>query len=111
MRIIDLHSHWGTKRGYPFQTPEELAQQRRVFRSDPSYMTEQEMAGHFRTMNVQTILDLGVRSISIDELRELHDYAFDVQRQCSDVVLGNWLHIDPNTGSAGLEEQIGRAHV
>lgn len=104
MRVIDLHSHWGTKRGYPFQTPEELAQQRRVFRSDPSYMTETEMAEHFRTMNVQTILDLGVRSISIEELRELHDYAFEVQRQCSDVVIGNWLHIDPRTGSAGLEE-------
>jgi uncharacterized protein len=33
--IIDMHSHWGTRRGYPFQTPEELAQQERVFKSKP----------------------------------------------------------------------------
>jgi predicted TIM-barrel fold metal-dependent hydrolase len=104
MRIIDLHSHWGTRRGYPFQTPEELAQQRRVFRSDPSYVTEDEMAEHFRAMNVQVMLDLGVRCTSLEELRSLHDYALDVQRQFPDVVLGNWLHIDPRTGPAGLEE-------
>lgn len=104
MRIIDRHSHWGTKRGYPFQTPDELAQQRRVFRSEPSYVTEDEMIAHFRTMNVRTTLDLGVRSVGLDELRALHDYAFDVQRGAPDVVLGNWLHIDPRTGAAGLAE-------
>ena len=26
MTLIDMHSHWGTRRGYPFQTAEELAQ-------------------------------------------------------------------------------------
>jgi uncharacterized protein len=104
MRIIDLHSHWGTKRGYPFQTPEELAQQRRVFRSDPSYVTEQEMVAHFREMNVSTLLDLGVRSIGLQELKSLHDYAFDVQQSAPDAVLGNWLHIDPRTKADGLKE-------
>jgi len=43
-RIFDVHSHWGTRRGYPFQTEEELAQQERVFRSKPRYVTEAEMA-------------------------------------------------------------------
>jgi len=104
MRIIDLHSHWGTKRGYPFQTPEELAQQRRVFRSDPSYVTETEMVAYFRSMQVQAMLDLGVRPIPLEELRVLHDYALDVQRQGADVVLGNWLHIDPRTAAAGVDE-------
>lgn len=104
MHIIDLHSHWGTRRGYPFQTPEELAQQRRVFNSDPSYVTEAEMAGHFRSKRVRVMLDLGVRSVSIEELRALHDYALDVRRQFPDVVLGNWLHIDPRLGRAGVEE-------
>ena len=28
MTIFDVHSHWGTKRGYPLQTEEELAQRR-----------------------------------------------------------------------------------
>ena len=105
MRIIDLHSHWGTKRGYPFQTPEELAQQEKVFRSKPSYMTEPEMAAHFRELNVQTILDLGVRKPSpIEEVRALHDYAFEIQRQYSDVILGSWLHVDPRMGRAAVEE-------
>src|SRR3982751_5513801 len=44
MTVIDMHSHWGTRRGYPFQTPDELAQQERVFKSKPSYVTESEMA-------------------------------------------------------------------
>lgn len=104
MQIIDLHSHWGTRRGYPFQTAEELAQQRKVFRSDPSYVTEQEMVDHFRRMNVKTLLDLGVRSISVSELRSLHDYAFDVQQSAPDAVLGNWLHIDPRNGPDALKE-------
>lgn len=104
MQIIDLHSHWGTKRGYPFQSAEELAQQRKVFRSDPSYVTEQEMVDHFRQMNVKTLLDLGVRSIDLKELRSLHDYAFDVQQGAPDAVLGHWLHIDPRTGREGLKE-------
>ena len=48
MTIFDMHSHWGTRRGYPFQTPEELAQQERVFKSKPRYVSEAEMAEHFR---------------------------------------------------------------
>ena len=24
-RIFDVHSHWGTQRGYPFQTPDGFA--------------------------------------------------------------------------------------
>ena len=66
--IIDMHSHWGTPRGYPFQTPEELAQQERVFKSTPRYVSETEMAEHFRKSGVRVMLDLGVRmSQTIDE--------------------------------------------
>ena len=56
-----MHSHWGTRRGYPFQTPEELAQQERVFKSTPRYVSEAEMAEHFRKTSVRVMLDLGVR--------------------------------------------------
>jgi predicted TIM-barrel fold metal-dependent hydrolase len=66
VRILDMHSHWGTRRGYPFQTPEELAQQEKVFHSAPSYVTEQRTHG--------------------------------------DVILGNWLHIDPRAGRAAVDE-------
>jgi predicted TIM-barrel fold metal-dependent hydrolase len=105
MRIIDMHSHWGTRRGYPFQTPEELAQQEKVFRSKPRYVTEAEMAAHFRQMNVRAVLDLGVRKPRpVEEVQALHDYAFEVQRQHPDAILGNWLHIDPRMGRAAAEE-------
>jgi predicted TIM-barrel fold metal-dependent hydrolase len=105
MTLIDMHSHWGTRRGYPFQTPEELAQQERVFKSKPSYVTEAEMAEHFRKTGVRVMLDLGVRmQQSPEEARALHDYAFETQRQHADVILGHWLHVDPRHGRAAVEE-------
>lgn len=103
--IIDMHSHWGTRRGYPFQTPEELAQQERVFRSAPRYVTEDEMAAHFRAQGVRVVLDLGVRQPApLEEVAALHDYAFEVQRRHPDVILGNWLHIDPRMGPDAVAE-------
>ena len=57
VKLIDLHSHWGTKRGYPLQTEEELALQRQTWNSEVRYHTEAEMAQHFR--------DQGVRAIQI----------------------------------------------
>ena len=104
-RIFDMHSHWGTRRGYPFQTPEELAQQERVFRSTPRYVSEADMAEHFRATGVRAILDLGVRAPApIDEVRALHDYAFDTQKQHADVIAGHWLHIDPRLGRLAVNE-------
>jgi uncharacterized protein len=105
MAIIDMHSHWGTRRGYPFQTAEELAQQERVFKSKPRYVSEPEMAQHFRAHGVRVMLDLGVRmSQSIEEARTLHDYAFATQREHADVILGHWLHIDPRHGRDAVDE-------
>lgn len=104
-RIIDMHSHWGTRRGYALQSPEELAQQQKVWNSTPEHVTEAAMAEHFRTTGVRTILDLGVRrDRTLDELRELHDYAIATQREHPDVILGNWFHIDPRTGPEGVRE-------
>ena len=59
MRFIDMHSHWKTRRGYVFQTEEELARQRHTWRSTPEYATEEEMAEDFRRAGVQVILDFG----------------------------------------------------
>lgn len=105
MRVIDMHSHWGTHRGYALQSAEELAQQEKVWRSSPKHVTEAEMAHHFREMKVQAILDLGLRrDLPSGEMRELHDYAFKTQRHHPDVILGNWLHIDPRSGQEGVRE-------
>ena len=35
MKKIDIHSHWGTKRGYPLQTAAQLVQQTEIWHSEP----------------------------------------------------------------------------
>ena len=105
MRIIDMHSHWGTRRGYALQSPEELAQQEKVWRSAPKHVTEAEMAEHFRETKLQAILDLGVRrGLTLEEIQSLHDYALATQRAYPGAILGNWFHLDPRMGSDGVRE-------
>ncbi len=105
MPIIDMHSHWGTRRGYALQSAEELAQQEHVWRSSPTYVSEDEMADHFRKANVTPILDLGLRrELTLDAIRELHDYAMATQRAHPGAILGNWFHLDPRLGQDGVRE-------
>ncbi|MEO6748464.1 MAG: amidohydrolase family protein [Casimicrobiaceae bacterium] len=105
MRLFDVHSHWGTRRGYVLRSEEQLAQQRRTWNSDPKYVSEDEMAAYLRAQGVRTILDFGfTKSMPIAEVRPYHDYALDVQANHADVVFGNWLQIDPRTGDEGVAE-------
>lgn len=105
MKIIDLHSHWGTRRGYLLQTEEELAQQKRTWNSEPRYDTEEEMAAYFRKIGVRTILDLAfTKNLPLEKVREYHDYALQTQRRFPDAIFGNWLQIDPRTGESGAGE-------
>ena len=77
MKIIDVHSHWGTERGYPLQTPAERDQQKATWNSKVTYHTEAEMAQYFRESGVQTILDFGfAKFLPMEEMQALHDYAF-----------------------------------
>lgn len=106
MPIIDVHSHWGTKRGYPLQTEAELAQQRATWNSETKYHTEAEMADYFRASNVKAILDLGFAKYEpLEKTRVLHDYAFETERAHPDVILGHWIHVDPHrAGPDGVKE-------
>lgn len=105
MRVFDMHSHWGTEKGYRLRTDAERGQQPKVWNSTASYVTEQEMADYFRKHHARVILDLGfTKSMRIEEVREFHDYALDFQRQNSDVIYGNWMNIDPRQGKAALDE-------
>lgn len=105
MRIIDMHSHWGTPRGYALQSPEELAQQETVWRSSPKHVSEAEMADHFRKTSVQAILDLGLRrALTREDIQGLHDYGLATQRDYPDAILGNWFHLDPRLGEDGVRE-------
>lgn len=105
MKVIDMHSHWKTKRGYPLRSPEELAQQERVWRSRPTYATEEEMAEDFRRAGVRAILDFGyTKFLPIEQAREIHDYGLETQRRFPDAILGNWFHFQPELGRAALDE-------
>jgi hypothetical protein len=105
MRIIDLHSHWATRRGYVLQTEAELARQHGTWRSSPSYRTEEEMAGDFAQANVKAILDFGfTKFVPLEQAAPLHDYAFATQRRFPEVIIGNWLHFQPELGAPALAE-------
>jgi uncharacterized protein len=105
MQMIDIHSHWGTRRGYTLRTEEELAQQKKTWNSEPHYATEAEMADYFRRSNVRTILDFGfTKLIPLSEAMEVHDYGFETQRAHPDVIIGHWIHIDPHAGADGVRE-------
>ncbi len=64
MRVFDCHSHWSTKRGYIFQTEEELASQERIWGTRASFETEQEMTDSFRKNNVRAMMDLATTALS-----------------------------------------------
>jgi uncharacterized protein len=103
--VFDVHSHWGTKRGYPLQSEAELARQRQVWNSDPTYHSEDEMADCFRRNGVQTILDFGfTKKLPIREVRPYHDYAIATQAQFKDAIFGLWLQINPESGAEGVAE-------
>ncbi len=105
MKIIDIHSHWGTERGYPLRTEAELAQQKATWNSEATYATEAEMCAYFRKSNVQVILDFGfAKFLPFAEMQALHDYAFETEKANRDVILGHWIHIDPRSGADGLKE-------
>jgi predicted TIM-barrel fold metal-dependent hydrolase len=105
LKIIDIHSHWGTRRGYTLRTEEELAQQKKTWNSEPRYHSEQEMADYFRASQVRVVLDFGfTKFIPLAQAAATHDYGFATQRAHPDVILGHWIHIDPQTRADGVRE-------
>lgn len=106
MRVFDCHSHWSTERGYIFRDPVDRASQERIWGTAAEFETEQEMTDTFRRNNVRTVLDLALTAWmdDIDEIREIHDYCFDVARRHRDVIFGHWLSFNPEIGKDGIGE-------
>ena len=105
MKLFDLHSHWGTEKGYVLRTTDALAQQNSTWNSTPKYDTDEEMAAYLRANQVRTILDFGfTKNLSIEEVKPLHDYAIATQLQYSDCIFGNWIQLDPRLGEQGAAE-------
>lgn len=105
MHLFDCHSHWPTRKGYIFRTEKELAQQVKVWGTQPQYLTEDEMADYFRKNNARVLLDLAwTKFLPIPEMREYNDYAFEVQRRHPDAIFGHWIIFDPRKGKEALAE-------
>lgn len=105
MQIIDMHAHWSTKRGYPFQTEAELTQQEVAFRNKARFRTEEEMADDLRAHGVRVILDFGfTKAMSPEAAAEVHDYGFEIQRRYPDLILGHWIHVQPGPANSWLQE-------
>ena len=106
MRVFDCHSHWSTERGYVFQDPVERANQEKIWRTRAAFETEREMTDTFRRNNVRSVLDLALTlwMDDLDEIRAIHDYAFEVARDHRDVIFGHWLSFNPEIGREGIQE-------
>lgn len=105
-RIFDCHSHWATEKGYLFRTPEERAQQERIWRTPFRLFTEDEQADYFRRSRARTILDISwIKELPLEEMARYHDYVFDVQQRHRDVMFGQWLQFDARRhGKAAVRE-------
>ncbi len=117
MRIIDVHSHWGTERGWkgnPAGSKKAFAALQKYFNWKDGFVTEAHMTDYFRKSDARVILDLAfTHNLPMDEVREQHDYCFDTERAHQDVILGHWIHLDPlNPDSLGelrrcIDKRIG----
>jgi hypothetical protein len=99
----------GTKKGYVLRTEAELAQQKKTWNSEVKYHTEEEMTDYFRKVRLESFLILALEKFSpIQEVREMHDYGFDITTKNRDVILGNWVHIDPLIHKDGGLQELRR---
>ena len=106
-KIFDCHSHWGTAKAHIFRTPEELARQEKIWKTKGRYWAEDEMMEYMRRNNVRTILDLSFhKTLPVAQMREYHDYAFDIARRNRDVIFGHWLQFDARTWPEARDEYL-----
>lgn len=104
-RLFDCHSHWATRTGHIFRTEAELARQEGIWKTKGRYYSEQEMMDFMRANKVRAILDLAwTRQLPIEQMREIHDYAFGMARKNRDVIFGHWLQFEPQRRDESLHE-------
>jgi len=106
MKYFDCHSHWATDRGYLFRTEAERQQQNKIWKTKFELFTEDSQAEYFRKNKVKTILDISwIKELNIEQMKEYHDYVFDVQSKHRDVMFGQWLQFNPRThGKEAVKE-------
>ena len=105
LKAIDIHSHFGTKKGYLWRTPEEVRNAEATYHYKVEHRTEKEQAQDLRDAKVKVILDYSFTMVMpIEEVREYHDYAAQLMKDDPDVYFGIWVAVNPATGLAGLRE-------
>lgn len=107
MKAIDLHSHYSTRKGFLFQTPEEIVLQEKTFKCRVVYRTEAEMAQDFRDAGVKSFIDFGFtmrENTTMEALIDLHNYAGQMIATYPDAFLGAWIAMDPRHGPKGIQE-------
>ena len=105
MQLFDCHSHWATEKAHIFRTDADLARQEKIWRTKGRHWSEQEMTDFMRENNARVMLDLAFHKMfPIEDIRELHDYAFEVARRNRDVIFGHWLMFDPRRCEESLDE-------
>ena len=105
MQLFDCHSHWATEKAHIFRTEADLARQEKIWRTKGRHWSEQEMTDFMRENNARVMLDLAFHKMfPIEEIRALHDYAFEVARRNRDVIFGHWLMFDPRRLEESLDE-------
>jgi len=105
MTIYDLHSHWGTEKAYPLRGKAQQAKQVDIWKTECTFFSTDEMAAYFRLNEVKVMLDYGfTRELPIGEVRVLHDEMIAFAKANPDVVLGNWLQLNPDDTAASLDE-------
>ncbi len=106
MRMLDVHSHMSTKEGYLVQEPEKVKALEAYYKAEMPYKTEDEMYQDFKKANVKAIISPAVilTGISLEWLKELHDYTNKLVKAHPDVYHGAWILCDPRLGRAGVEE-------
>ncbi|MGE0796910.1 MAG: amidohydrolase family protein [Lautropia sp.] len=105
MPIYDLHSHWGTEKAYPLRSKAQQAKQIDIWKTECKFVSPSEMADYFRKNDVRVMLDYGfTRELPLEQVRELHDEMIAFGRANRDVVLGNWIQLNPDDGNAAIDE-------
>jgi hypothetical protein len=63
------------------------------------------MVAYFRKNDARVILDLSfTKFLPIEEIREHHDHAFELQRRNADAIFGHWLQFQPHRALESIRE-------
>lgn len=99
--ILDVHSHFSTPEGFPFQGGEESD----TFGDDVETRAETEMVADLREANVKPMLDFSFTpTVPVTAASEKHDYFADLYSSHPERFVGLWVHLDPRDGQEAVDE-------